>query len=248
MNIANVGRILFIGRIWDAFNDPLVGVISDRFQSSWGRRRPLMLVAALPLGISFAALWWRPDFLGGTGLFLYFLTVSIVLDTMLTLFSVPHTALLAELSDDYNVRINYTVWRNAFFILGSLIVGVCFKLMAENFLGQLGQEPNVLRGYMFTGWIFGASLVVAPLLIVAIVKENPNLRKPTEKNLLLLFKQAFSNKPFRNLATAYFLAFSGLEIVVVTFVWFLNTALKIPSPWDNAMIGCSSVRLCWLCR
>lgn len=237
LNIANVGRILFIGRIWDAFNDPLVGIISDRFQSPWGRRRPLMLVAALPLGISFAALWWRPGNLGGTGLFVYFLAISIILDTVHTVFSVPHTALLAELTDDYNTRINYTVWRNAFFILGALIVGVTFKMMAEGFLSQMGEQFNVLRGYMLTGWIFGASLIVAPLLIVASVKENPNLPKPIEKNPFLLFQQAFGNRPFRLLSSAYFLAFSGLEILVVSFVWYLNTALQVPSPWDNAMIG-----------
>ncbi len=237
LNITNVGRILFVGRIWDAVNDPLVGVISDRFQSTWGRRRPLMLAAAFPLGISFALLWWRPGGLDGGWLFTYFLVVSIVLDTSLTLFAVPHTALLAELSDDYDTRINYTVWRNAFFILGALLVGVTFKLLAEGYFGQIGDMPNVLRGYMMTGWIFGASLVVAPILIVAVVRENPGLRKPTEKNPFRLFRQAFSNRPFRLLSVAYFLAFSGLEILVVTFVWYLNIVLGVPSPWDNAMIG-----------
>ena len=237
VNINSVGQILFVGRVWDAINDPMVGVISDRFNSPWGRRRPLMLVAALPLGLSFAALWWRPSNLDGIWLILYFLIVSIVLDTMFTLFSVPHTALLAELTDDYNTRISYTVWRNAFFILGALVIGVAFKLLAEDLLSQIGGPPSVLRGYMITGWIFGGSLIVAPLLIVGVVRENPELRRPTEKNPFRLFRQAFSNKPFRALSAAYFLAFSGLEILVVTFVWYLNIVLEVPSPWDNAMIG-----------
>ncbi len=237
LNINSAGQILFVGRAWDAINDPMVGMLSDRFHSAWGRRRPLMLAAALPLGISFAMLWWRPGMLEGTGLILYFLVVSIALDTMLTLFSVPHTALLAELTDDYNTRINYTVWRNAFFILGALVIGVTFKLLAEDFLGQMGEQPSVLRGYMLVGWIFGISLMVLPILIVAVVRENPDLRKPTERNPLRLFKQAFSNEPFRTLAAAYFLAFAGLEILVVTFVWYLNIVLKVTSPWDNAMIG-----------
>ncbi len=237
LNITSVGRILFAGRLWDAVNDPLVGVVSDRFNSPWGRRRPLMLVAALPLGISFAMLWWRPGNLDGGWLILYFLIISIVLDSSLTLFAVPHTALLAELTQDYNARINYTVWRNAFFILGALVVGVTFKLLAESYFGQMGEQPSVLRGYLMTGWIFGASLIVAPILIVAVVRENPGLRKPTEKNPIRLFRQAFSNRPFRLLSVAYFLAFSGLEILVVTFVWYLNIVLEVPSPWDNAMIG-----------
>ena len=51
-----VGLILLLGRIWDAVNDPLVGVISDRLSTRWGRRRPMMLMAALPLGLLFALL------------------------------------------------------------------------------------------------------------------------------------------------------------------------------------------------
>lgn len=237
LNIGSVGRILFIGRIWDAINDPLVGVVSDRFQSRMGRRRPLMLGAALPMAVSFALLWWRPGFLGESGLVAYFLVLSIVLDTALTVFSVPHTALLAELTNDYEDRISFTVWRNLFFLLGALVVAATFKLAAEDLFGRMGPEPDVLKGYLYAGWIFGATLLIAPLLVVAVIRENPNLVRPTERNPFRLFVQAFANQPFRALSTAYFLAFSGLEIVVVTFVWFLNIVLQVKSPWDSAITG-----------
>ena len=48
----------FIGVIWDAINDPLVGVLSDRMQSKWGRRRPFLLVFAIPYALAFVVLWW----------------------------------------------------------------------------------------------------------------------------------------------------------------------------------------------
>ena len=47
-------------KIWDAINDPLIGWLSDRTNSKWGPRIPWMLVAALPLGLSLAAIWWIP--------------------------------------------------------------------------------------------------------------------------------------------------------------------------------------------
>lgn len=55
------GMVLLIGKIWDAINDPIVGVLSDRTQSKMGRRLPWMLYAAIPFGISFFAQWIVPS-------------------------------------------------------------------------------------------------------------------------------------------------------------------------------------------
>ena len=49
-----------IGIIWDAINDPIVGVLTDRMRSRWGRRRPFLLFFAIPFGLSFMLLWWAP--------------------------------------------------------------------------------------------------------------------------------------------------------------------------------------------
>lgn len=234
---ATVGILLVIGRIWDAINDPLVGTLSDRLQTRWGRRRPLLLAASFPLGISFALLWTRPATENTLTLFIYFLVVSLVLDTMLTLFSVPHTALLAEISSDYNDRTNVTVWRNAFTLVGALIAGVLFKWMAEDWLGTMGGVPDVYRGYMLTGWIFGLSLIVGPILIFLIIKEPRGMSPPKSQPLLHVFRHVFGNRPFRLLSTAYFLAFTGLEFLVITFVWYLQIVLKMPPGVDNIMIG-----------
>ena len=84
-----VGLILLLGRIWDAVNDPLVGVISDRLSTRWGRRRPMMLMAALPLGLLFALLWFRPPAASTAWLFVYFVIISLALDTVYTVFAVP---------------------------------------------------------------------------------------------------------------------------------------------------------------
>ncbi len=42
-----------VGIIWDAVNDPLVGILTDRMRSRWGRRRPFLLIFAIPFGASF---------------------------------------------------------------------------------------------------------------------------------------------------------------------------------------------------
>src|SRR5512140_335901 len=53
---------IFIGSTWDYINDPIVGYITDRTRTRWGRRRPFLLFGALPFALTFVLLWWRPPF------------------------------------------------------------------------------------------------------------------------------------------------------------------------------------------
>ncbi len=233
---AMVGWILLVGRIWDAVNDPLVGVISDRLSTRWGRRRPMMLMAALPLGILFALLWFRPPTDSTAVLVLYFVVISLALDTVYTIFSVPHTALLAEITQDYNHRISIVAWRNAFFLLGALITAAMFKRLAEG-LPHWGWADDILQGYMITGWIFGASLLIAPVLIFWRIRELTHVAIPERMHPIAAFRAVFRNQPFRVLSTAYFLAFTGLEFLVATFVWYLQLVLQTPPGMDDNLAG-----------
>src|SRR3954470_15997064 len=76
-NPALISTIVFIQRIWDAMLDPIVGSFSDNFRSRWGRRRPLIAIATLPLAALFAALWFFPRDASSQTLFWYLLLVSL---------------------------------------------------------------------------------------------------------------------------------------------------------------------------
>ncbi len=232
-----VGLILLLGRIWDAVNDPLVGVISDRLNTRWGRRRPMMLMAALPLGLLFALLWYRPPTDSIAWLFVYFVIVSLALDTVYTVFAVPHTALLAEITQDYGRRISIVAWRNAFYLLGALITAAMFKRLAEDFALAWGWAENILQGYVIAGWLFGLSLMIAPVLIFWRLREPTNIQTPDHMNPVKAFQAVFQNQPFRILSAAYFLAFTGLEFVVVSFVWYLQFVLQAPAGMDDTLAG-----------
>ena len=73
------GSVLLVGKVWDAINDPLVGWLSDRTRSRWGRRFPWMLVGAVPLGVSFWMLWLIPPLTSQWQLFvlLHCCTISV---------------------------------------------------------------------------------------------------------------------------------------------------------------------------
>src|SRR5262245_44965357 len=68
---AVVGLAIALGKVWDGVNDPIIGYLSDQTRTRLGRRRPFLLAAAIPVGLTFAAIWRPPADASSTFLFLY---------------------------------------------------------------------------------------------------------------------------------------------------------------------------------
>ncbi|HTO09065.1 MAG TPA: MFS transporter [Myxococcota bacterium] len=102
---AVMGGILFFGRtIWDATVDPVVGFLSDRTKLRLGRRRPWLLASVLPLALTFVWLWTPPRDLGPTLMALWMAAMVVAFYTSMSVLVIPHTALGAELTDNYHDR------------------------------------------------------------------------------------------------------------------------------------------------
>lgn len=117
------GTAIFIALLFDAVTDPLVGVLSDRLRSPWGRRHPFMYAAALPMAITFYLVFSPVEGLGETGLFLWLTTFAILTRGAMTLYHVPHMSLGAELSDDYEERTQIVQMRSISGVLGGAVCG-----------------------------------------------------------------------------------------------------------------------------
>jgi len=98
------GTAFLIASIIDGISDPLVGAVSDRFRSRWGRRHPLMLCSALPLAIAFYFLYQPLQGLSETGYFIWMTAFLVLMRLAITFYNIPHDALGAELTDDYTER------------------------------------------------------------------------------------------------------------------------------------------------
>jgi GPH family glycoside/pentoside/hexuronide:cation symporter len=139
------GIILMIGKIADAINDPIVGVMSDRSRSRFGRRLPWMLCGAIPFGILFFLQWIVPHFSNNESidrwlLFAYYVFIGIVFNIAFTIVNLPYTALTPELTQDYNERTNLNSFRFTFSIGGSilslLLAGIIFDIYSQNLIEQ----------------------------------------------------------------------------------------------------------------
>jgi Na+/melibiose symporter-like transporter len=237
-----VGASMGVSLAVDAVADPLMGSWSDGYRHRWGRRHPFLLVSALPVGISFALLF-SPPALGTPGLVAWMAVILLVHRLALTVFFVPHLALGAELSDDYDERTGIAAVRVFFTYLGAAAMvasgrAVFFRPTRAFPNGQL--DP---AAYPRMGLAFGTCMIVAVLLstfgtwrripFLPRGPENPQpLRLP---RLIAEQREAFSNNAFAVLVGSLLLFFVSrgtalaLDIYVGTYFWGLGSdAVVLP--------------------
>ncbi|MGH2537522.1 MAG: MFS transporter [Candidatus Promineifilaceae bacterium] len=237
------GLALLLGRLWDSVNDPLIGILTDRTRTRWGRRRPFLLLAAVPFGLAFLLLFVAPPLESQLALTLYFSVVAILFDTCYTLINVPYTAMLAELSPDYDERSSLAGWRVAIAILAALAVAAGFEFLAEDVIGrgnqaELGLTPALRLGYGISAGLWGISLIITPLILFVKLREPD--RPPPERGPLHFgrtLREVMANRPFRLAASMYLLSFFTVDMVVAVIAWYLIYYIGVRPGFDNLILG-----------
>lgn len=118
---AQAGLILFIGAVWDAITDPIMGTYSDTRRWAAGRRRPFFLPGATGAALSFLLLFSPASALRDGPLFLYMLVLYLLFCTARTVVDVPYMALLPDLSPEYDERTRLAGWRQGMSVIGDII-------------------------------------------------------------------------------------------------------------------------------
>lgn len=236
---AVAGRIFLVGRLWDGINDPLVGMLSDRVRTRWGRRRPFLLFGAIPFGLSFALMFVVPPFSSDVGKAIYYILAFLLFDTFYTVVNVPYSALTPALTSDYDERSNLAGWRIAVSILASLVTAGLFKLLAEQvFAAWFGGGPAGIRaGYALSASVWGLFLAVPFFLFVQVIQEPDYDPDPEPIRPIKTFKEVFRNRPFRLGATVYLLTFATVDVVLLIFVRFLVDYVRVDPGVDNVLLA-----------
>jgi GPH family glycoside/pentoside/hexuronide:cation symporter len=220
--------VLLVGGIWDAINDPLVGLLADRVHTRWGRRRPFFLFGALPFALAFILLWWVPPWTGNLPKALYYAVAYLLFDTVFTLVAVPYTALTPELTEDYDERTRLNGYRMAVSMAGGLISAIAVPLFA-------GLFPEQKTGYLLMAVVFGGLGALPYLLLFFGIKErfgdsslDSRRRESSEADplrmtgLIQSFRQIFANRPFRYAAGIYLTAWATVSFVAALFQYYLT--------------------------
>ncbi len=233
------GLAISLALIFDAVTDPIAGSVSDRWQGPRGRRHPFMYASAIPLGISFVLLfdpWVRLEAVGHLGLFAWMLMATVLTRGSMTLYHVPHMALGAELSDDYDERTVLVAIRHFFGALGFILVyalgfGLFFAPSQAFPNGQT--NPAAYPPYALTlGVLMVTSIFVTALGTRSRIPHLPRAREVEARvrvgDVVLEAWQAMRNPSFRWMMFGFILIIVAFGVAAATglymftFFWQLD--------------------------
>ena len=239
LNPALFGLAMTIPRIWDAFTDPVMGRISDRTQSRYGRRRPYVFVGALAVALTFLTIWMVPQSMGDTGTFLWLTVGSVLFFTAFTVFSVPFNALVYEQTPDYHERTRLMFYLALFYNIGNLCVN--WYVPATNWSGF----ENPLAGARWIALALALVVFLGMGILPAIFGKERFYKVAQKENKDIGFMkaigQAASSKPMMGLVGIVFaLNFCGTiagSIAMYIVIYYVKSGDVAGGLVLNAMNG-----------
>ncbi|MEP0070912.1 MFS transporter [Pyruvatibacter sp.] len=225
LGLATVGWVFMLARFWDVFTDPVLGLLSDKYRTRWGRRRhwivaslPVMLVATYMLFIPTAPVTAT-----------YLLMWMVILYIGWTLLTLSHMSWGAELTPDYNERSLVQGWRE-----GSLILGMLLVLITPAVIDYIGPEDVGTARVAAMGWFVIILLPIAVLAAVSLVGER---EVPEPKHVP--FREAIGvllrNSPLRRLLAADLANGIGSGTMAALFI-FVAADVLMMGPWSSVIL------------
>ncbi len=230
-----VSAALMLALFIDAFVDPVIGHMSDRTYTRWGKRLPWLYIAPIPLGLAWLLLWSPPQ--GAHGhIFLYLVSTAVLVRALVSACEVPSVALVPELTRDYDERTGLMRFRYLFGWGGGLLMlflayAVFLKPDAGHTVGQLNPE-----GYWNYG-LFGGLLIALSVIASAAGQHKRVARLPATRPVPTSVGHAFDEirESLANRSFLIFAAAAGLAVIgqgttfsmsnyLYLYVWKFNQA------------------------
>lgn len=220
VDLTALGLVVLATRLWDAVLDPAIGRLSDRTRSRWGRRRPWMALAAVPLGLSFLALAGP----GGLGraladpAALAFATFAFFL--FWTAVSVPYEALGAELSMDYDERTTLLGVREGVVLAGTVVAAILPAAVGWALAPSSGPAGERTRLVVVAAAYALLALVLVGGCVAAVGERRWGERRlPHRTPFWRDLGAVAANRPFRILLAGYTVGAIG-AVLPATLIFF----------------------------
>ena len=201
ISAAAAGTIMLVARFWDMAIDPVIGVVSDRTNTRWGKFRPYILFGAIPYAILAILTFTTPN-LGETGKIVYAGATYVLLMTAYAAINLPYSALGAVMTDDTYERAGLNTYRFIAGFTGQFIVTGLALTLAEFFGGG-----DKAQGFQYTVFLFAALSLVFFFITFKTTKERVQPPKEQVNSLKEDIKNLFRNKAWIILALVGIISF-----------------------------------------
>ena len=196
LSAAAVGTMFLITRVWDSIFDPVIGVISDRTDSRWGKFRPYLLYLAIPFGLIGILTFYTPSSLGATGKLVYaYVTYSLMM-MVYSGINVPYASLLGVMSADLKERGTLSSFRMMFAYVGSFIALLLFMPMANAFSGKDADIADKQYGWLMAVVVIAIMCAILFFCCFAWTKERVKPIKDTRSSLKEDIRDLLHNRPW----------------------------------------------------
>ncbi|MGL4934319.1 MAG: melibiose:sodium transporter MelB [Cetobacterium sp.] len=186
---AFVGTLFLVARMWDAVNDPAMGMLVDNTRSKWGKFRPWIMIGTILNAITVVGMFTKPEAFAGKSLYIYISIMYILWGMTYTIMDIPFWSMIPSLSSDKKEREEIAVVPRIFASLAWLSLG-SFGLPLIAFLGK-GNEG---RGFSLLSLGIAAVFILTSIITVMNVKEQVVSKKASEKiNLKEAFRLILKN-------------------------------------------------------
>jgi GPH family glycoside/pentoside/hexuronide:cation symporter len=224
IDIAMMGFILLGVRLFDAVSDPLIGLVSDRTQSRFGRRRPYIMVGGIGVALAMIFLFAPPDD-PGTNHTLWFGFWIFTLFAFWTVVTVPYESLGPEISFDYTERTTLFAVRDGLLIAGTLMAAAAPALVGALW-GTASSPAGERQKFFWIGIIYAPILIATCSWCVYRIREQPAPIESVHPQSPNRWRGVLQNRPFLILLGAYTISAIGSNLPATLILYYVEYVLR----------------------
>jgi glycoside/pentoside/hexuronide:cation symporter, GPH family len=229
------GFALALALLWDAITDPMMGGISDRTRSRFGKRRPYIFLGMLVLAAGIMMVFSAPDISTQAGKFFFLLLAYSITNTGMTIIAVPHAALAGEISFDRNERTELFGWRMVFRTFGLFVAALLPGLLVMYFQERVGMSRTLT-----SRWV-AILVVISGLVTFFSMAQIDTPAEPLKRKVRMTqgamlaelrgflrgLRSVATNKAFLPLLITYVIAYGGRTLNTSVALYYYEIRLEL---------------------
>jgi len=242
--VVAASAVIFIGKLWDAVTDPIMGNISDKTRTRFGRRRFYFLIGIIPVFLSFVMLFYSFGIASINAKIAYHTFAYMFFGTAFTIVMVPYNAILSEMTSDYNERTSFTTGRMLMSGAASLVAAVVPSMIIKGIGGEVN-GPDQRQGYLIMAVAMATLFGLCWLVTFLGTWERAELMEPagmTLKKWLSVFK----NRSYR-VFIIIFLSFQiAVDLMLALFIFYIDIVVLRYQDYETVigvLLACSLIFL-----